>query len=61
MEDLGYAWPIMLGALGFAIVFTIVYILMMRWLAGVMVWASFGAVTVLLIGCNILFSKSKYF
>lgn len=52
VEDLKNAWKEMLGGIVLGLLACIIYIVMMRWIAGVMVWISIIGSIALLIFCK---------
>jgi len=53
VKDLHNSWPYIVGGLAIAMVVSLIYILLMRWFAGIMVWLS-------LLGTIALLSYCKY-
>ncbi|KAJ9576462.1 hypothetical protein L9F63_006675, partial [Diploptera punctata] len=51
VQDLDDSWPFVVGGLGLAMVLCFLYIVLMRWFAGLMVWLSLFGVIALLIYC----------
>nr|CAD7401037.1 unnamed protein product [Timema poppensis] len=51
VQDLSYTWPYIVAAFSLAMVLCLVYIVLMRWFAGIMVWVSIAGVVGLLSYC----------
>ncbi|XP_069697989.1 choline transporter-like 2 isoform X2 [Periplaneta americana] len=59
VEDLSDSWPFVIGGIGLAMLVCLIYIILMRWFAGIMVWLSLIGVVGLLSYC-IYASYDKY-
>jgi len=52
VQDLSNSWPFVVGGLAIATVLCIIYIVLMRWFAGIMVWFSLLGTIALLAYCK---------
>jgi choline transporter-like protein 2/4/5 len=52
VQDLSNSWPFVVGGLVVAMLLCLVYIVLMRWFAGVMVWFSLLGTIALLAYCK---------
>jgi choline transporter-like protein 2/4/5 len=52
VQDLNDSWPYVVGGLGIAMVACLIYIVLMRWIAGPMVWFSILGTIALLAYCK---------
>jgi choline transporter-like protein 2/4/5 len=52
VQDLSNSWPYIVGGLVVAMLLCLVYIMLMRWFAGIMVWVSLLSVLALLSYCK---------
>jgi choline transporter-like protein 2/4/5 len=52
VQDLNDSWPYIVGGLVIAMVLSLIYIVLMRWFAGIMVWFSLLGVIALLAYCK---------
>ncbi|XP_076436221.1 choline transporter-like protein 2 [Babylonia areolata] len=59
-KDLVASWWMMLVGVGMAVILCMIWIVLMRWIAGIMVWITVGLVFALL-GVGIYFSYSEYY
>ncbi|PSN36829.1 Choline transporter-like protein 2 [Blattella germanica] len=56
IQDLDESWPFVLGGLALAMILCLVYIVLMRWFAGIMIWFSLIGVIALLSYCKYEYS-----
>jgi len=52
VQDLSNSWPFIVGGLAIAMVLCFIYIVLMRWFAGIMVWFSILGTIALLAYCK---------
>lgn len=52
VEDLSNSWPYIVGGLAIAALLCLIYIVLMRWFAGIMVWFSILGTIALLAYCK---------
>ena len=52
LHDLSNSWPYIVGGLAIAMVLCLIYIVLMRWFAGIMVWFSLLGTIALLAYCK---------
>jgi choline transporter-like protein 2/4/5 len=52
VQDLSNSWPYIVGGLVAAMLLCLVYIVLMRWFAGIMIWLSLLSVVALLSYCK---------